>query len=164
MQSELLQWRATHCSWNIIILELTLRGHQWSPDPGCNRCVECTLVTSHNPTCHGHCCCQQDPSHEVNGKAQGRFLPSQKWHWLQCKTLDTVCSHGHWDVNMCQYVSVRVWGYLQSEITQRLQLLSVGRRELANSYTILATIMYPVKAKATSILYLVQNKLLECFC
>ena len=31
-----------------------------------NRCVECecTLDTSHRLTCHGHCCCQQDPGQE----------------------------------------------------------------------------------------------------
>ena len=41
-----------------------------------NRCVECecTLDTSHRLTCHGHCCCQQDPGQESNSKAQRRFL------------------------------------------------------------------------------------------
>ena len=56
---------------------------------------------------------------------------------------------------MCQYVSVRVLGYLQSEITQGLQLLrhecgqtgaEPGGGRSANSYPILATItmLYPV--------------------
>ena len=111
--------------------------HQWSPDPGCNRCVECTLDTSIIPPVTATVVVSKILARSWMAKHREDFSPLRSDIDCNVKLLThravAVCSHGHWDVNMCQYVSVRVGDICRVRSHRDCSSwdTSVGRQELS---------------------------------